>query len=192
MSLIQYWWTGITQPAAAFGQLEVKTSPHWAFWCVLIINVVVSLTTTTSQVLLGRAPQLESVLTFLPTERYLQAEIFFLPVLRIGIWLLQAAIIHLGIRLAGQVSDMDRILMIGGLIYLIVMPPLMVTDWVLVGLDRFEVGITMYTHGLAALWSVILTILGLRVLLGIKLPLGVLTSTVALISTLPLLMIFAR
>ena len=126
------------------------------------------------------------------TERYLQAEVFFLPVLRLCIWLLQAAIIHLGIRLAGKASDMDRILLIGGFVYLVVMPPILVTDWLLVAIDRFDVSITMYTHGFVALWSLTLMSFGLKSLLKIKFVLAICTSMLALITTIPLLMIFAR
>ena len=192
MSLIQLWTTGVYHPRLAFEVVRDSKSLRWAFGSVLIFNLVISLTTTAAQILLGREPQLESVLTFIPTEHYLQAEFFFLPILRISLWLLQAAVIHLGIRLTGQPSDLDRILLIGGLTYFVVMPPLLVSDWILVAINRFEVAITMYTHGFVAIWSMILTILGLQTLLRIRRSLAAVTSILALLLTLPYLMIFAR
>ena len=192
MSLIQLWTTGVYRPRLAFEVVREHKSIRWAFGSVLIFNLVISLTTTAAQILLGRGPQLESVLTFIPTEHYLQAEFFFLPILRISLWLLQAAVIHLGIRLTGQPSDLDRILLIGGLTYFVVMPPLLVSDWILVAINRFEVAITMYTHGFVAIWSMILTILGLQTLLRIRRSLAAVPSILALLLTLPYLMIFAR
>jgi hypothetical protein len=192
MNLFQLWRTGVVNPSRAFEELSDKAAPQWGFWIVLLFNVAISLFTLLPLHLLGRGPQLESVLTFLPTEDYLVAEIFFLPVLRVVVWLLEGAIIHVGIRLSGRTSDFDQILNIGGLAYLVVMPPLMLSDWVLIALDHYQVTITAFTHGFVALWGLFLSIVGLQKLLDVKIWLAFGLSLLNMVVGISIFAIFAR
>jgi hypothetical protein len=192
LSLPRLWLLGVTHPARAFDALRAKPAPQWGFWVVVAFNVAISCTTLLALYLLGRGPQLPSALTFLPTERYLLVEIFFLPVLRVAVWLLASASIHLGVRLAGRVSDFDTILNIGGLGYLVVMPPLLLADWLLVALDAYAISITTWTHLGVALWSMGLTVVGLRRLLHLPLGLALGLAALSTAVSIPLLAIFAR
>ena len=114
MSLIRLWWTALIKPAKAFEEVSCKPAPLWAFWVVLSFNLLISFTTNLARVLSGGEVLLPSWLTFLRDDRYLFAELFFLPVVRMAAWLLGAAIVHLGLRLLGCSSNFDRILQIGG------------------------------------------------------------------------------
>ncbi len=48
-------------------------------------------------------------------KNYYLAEVFFLPIFGVTIWLLISALAHVGIRLAGKSSDFDRVLNIVGM-----------------------------------------------------------------------------
>lgn len=193
MNLFELWWTAVTHPARAFEEVKRKPAPTWGFRVVLCFNLMISLTSLLALELLGRQPFLPSWLTFLPTERYYQFEIFFLPVLRMVSWLLSAATIHLGLRLMGRPSDMDRILNIGGVQYLVVLPYTFAVDWTAIALNAYGFGLIAVLHGAVDLiWSLTLGVIGLRVLLGLKPRLAVELSLLSTVVSLPLLAIFAR
>jgi hypothetical protein len=193
MSLVRLWWNAVAHPGRAFEEVKKNPAPLWAFQVILTFNVMISLTTNLSRLLLGHEILLPSWLTFLPADRYLLAQLFFIPVLRVATWLLGSAIIHLGVRLAGKLSDFDRILMIGGVQYLVVMPYTFLVDWTTLVLGVFQFGLIGILHaGVDLVWSVILQVIGLRVLLGLKPGLAVGLSLVSTAGTLPFLAIFAR
>ena len=122
MNLLQLWWTGLTSPRRAFAELRSKPAPQWGFWVVLVFNLAISAITLLGRYLLGQDLLMPSALTFLPTEKYLLAEMFFLPPLRVLVWLLGAAVVHLGLRLARHPGGFDQLLNMGGLGYLVIMP----------------------------------------------------------------------
>ena len=193
MNLFQLYLTAVLRPARAFDEVKKKPAPLWAFRVLLFFNIMISLTSILALYLLKRQPFLPSALTFLSTERYYEAEIFFLPVLRMAAWLLSAALIHVGIRLAGKPSDFDQILNIGGVQYLVVMPYTFAVDWTAIALNAYGFGLIAVLHGTVDLvWATALMVIGLRRLLGIetKLALGVLLLSAA-VGT-PLLALFAR
>ncbi len=190
MKLFQLWRLGVTHPARAFDELRSRPAPAWGFWVVLTFNLLISATTLLTLYALGRRPFLESWLTFLPTEKYLLAEMFFLPPLRMLVWLLSSALIHLGLRLAGRPGGMDLILNMGGLGYLIIMPFILLSDWLLIALNAYD--LAEYSHSLVAVWSLVLTVIGLRRLLGVKTGLAIVLGLVSLLFTIPILAIFSR
>ena len=190
MNLLRLWWTGVTHPVRAFGELPSRPAPAWGFWVVLVFNLLISATTLPALYLLAVPPFLESWLTFLPTEDYLLAEIFFLPPLRILVWLLGAAVIHIGLRLAKHPGGMDILLNIGGLATLVVMPVSLLSDWLLIALGAYR--IAEYTHPLAAVWGVVLTVLGLKQMLGVRTGMAVVLALASEVLTIPFLAIFAR
>ena len=64
--------------------------------------------------LLGRQPFAPSSLGFLATNSYYRAQVFFLPLFGLGIWLLMSALAHVAPRLMGKESHFDLVLnMIG-------------------------------------------------------------------------------
>ena len=88
VNLLQLWWTGLTSPRRAFAEPRSKPAPQWGFWVVLVFNLAISAITLLGRYLLGQDLLMPSALTFLPTEKYLLAEMFFLPPLRVlvGSW----------------------------------------------------------------------------------------------------------
>ena len=115
---------------------------------VQVYNLLISSTTLLTLYLLCQPPFLESWLSFLPTEKYHFAEMFFLPPLRIAVWLIGAAVIHLGLHLAKQACDFDTLLNIGGLGYLITMPFILLPDWLWIVLNAYW--LAEYIHPLVA------------------------------------------
>lgn len=193
MSLFQLWWTAVVHPSRAFEEVGKKPAPLWAFWVLLTFNILISLTTNLFRYLSGGEVLLPSWLSFLPDDRYLLAELFFLPLLRLSLWLLGAAVIHLGVRLMGQPSSFDLILQMGGVVYLVVMPYTFAVDWITLALGAYGLGLIAIIHGAVdLLWSLLLSFIGLRVLLGLKaLPaLALLLASQAF--TFPLQILFAR
>jgi hypothetical protein len=79
--------------------------------------------------MMGRVPSTPSFLTFLPTETYYIASVFFMPLFLMGQWLLLSAILHIMLRCCGYASDFDRILNITGYIAIIVGAVLVPWDW---------------------------------------------------------------
>jgi hypothetical protein len=190
MSLFQFWWMGLAHPGRAFEVLKAKPAPAWGFWVVLGFNLLISSTTLSALCLVGRMPFLESWLTFLPTAKYIRVEIFFLPPLRIAVWLIGAAVIHLVLRLVKQASDFDILLNIGGLGYLITMPFILLSDWLLIALDAYW--LAEYTHPLVTFWGAVLSVIGLKKLLGVKTGLAIGLVVLSMVVSIPLLAIFAR
>ena len=131
-----------------------------------------------------------SALTFLPSDDYLLAEIFFLPPLRVLHWLLGAAVLHLMLRLTRHPGGFDQLLNMGGLGYLIVMPFILLTDWLFIAVDRYD--IAEVVHSLTLPWSWVLTVIGLNVVLGVRTARALVLALVSTPLTLPLLAIFAR
>ena len=190
MSLIRLWWKGVARPGQAFLELKSRPAPAWGFWVVLTFNLLISATSLPALYLLGRPLFLESWLTFLPSEGYLLYEIFFLPPLRLLVWLMGAAVIHVGLRLVKQASDYDTLLNIGGLEYLVTMPFILLSDWILIAVDAYW--LAEYSHPLAALWGLILTVIGLKKCLGAGTGRAVFLALLSSALTIPLLAIFAR
>ena len=192
MNILSLWFQGTFHPFEAFNALRNKPSPAWGFGLVAGFNLTISCTSLLALYLLGRGVQMESVLTFLPTEKYLPAEMFFLPILRTGLWLYSCALLHLGLRLAHLPSNFDLILNIGGLGYLVVMPPLLLSDWLLIATHQYQIAVTAFTHAGAAAWGFALAVIGLRKLLDAPVWLGVLLNIISTATSIALLSIFAR
>ena len=159
---------------------------------MLAFNVAISLTSELAVATAGRTPLHGPYVTFIPAERYYVAQLFFLPVLRTVMWLLAAAVVHLVIRLAGRHSDLDTQLMIGGLVYVGVLPTVLVLDWLALATGvYFWAGYAM-VHGVVAVtFSVPLTVVGVRTLLGVPPRVAVAAVVGSLLVTIPLLATFA-
>ncbi len=193
MNYFQLYLTAVFHPARAFDEIRSRPAPLWAFKVLLFFNLLISATSTLARYLLGYGPMMPSSLTFLPDEHYLLAEIFFLPVVRMLAWLLGAAVIHLGIRLAGKPSDMDQILNISGVIYLVVMPYTFLIDWTSIALNVYGTGVIIILHGVVDLvWSLALGVIGLRQLLAISTKLALTVSLINVAVGIPLLALVAR
>lgn len=192
-TLLRLWRLGTFRPRRGFDALRDVPAPAWGFRVVLAFNLAVSATSLLALQLLGRHPLLPSWLTFLPTERYFLAEMIFLPLLRTGTWLLGAATTHLVLRLNGRPSDLDTLLNIGGLVYLVVMPYTFAVDWTAIALNAYGLGLIAILHGTVDLvWSTALLATGLRRLLGAPARLALAGALLSAAATLPLLALLAR
>ena len=189
MNLYRLWIEGCLHPTRAFEELKTRPAPQWGFWVVVNFNGLIAVTILI-RYLIGDTPLMASWLTFLPDDKYLLAEIFFLPPLRVMLWLAGAAVIHTCLRLTHQRTNFDQMLNIGGLGYLVVMPFILITDWVFIAFGRY--GIAQYVHSFAPLWGLLLNCFALRSFFGTPVRLTILWTLVSTLLTLPFLAILAR
>jgi hypothetical protein len=192
MTFLQVWLSGLINPSRAFDELKSKSATIWGFWAILIRFAVTSLTTTLALYLLGRVPFETSRLTFLTMENYYAAEVFFLPVFGLAVWLLGSAIVHLVLRLARKTSDFDQILNILGMGMLIPMPVIWIWDWTMIALNWYQMTIMAISHSFFALWGVILYSIGFKRILGLRVMVAIGLSLVIAIVYISLAMIFVR
>ncbi|UCH63198.1 MAG: YIP1 family protein [Fidelibacterota bacterium] len=192
MDFVGIWFRGLVQPVRAFDALKSKPAPWWGLKAVLVRYVGTSLTTTLALYLLDRRPFEPSYLTFLSEEHYYRAEIFFLPLFGLFIWLLGAATVHLVLSLTGKYNDFNQVLNIMGMSMLIVMPGVWLWDWVVIILNYYHLTIMAVSHSVFALWGVGLYTIGFNRILGLRvLPAFALAFCVTLIY-IPLAAIFVR
>ena len=168
MNFLHVWALGLINPFRAFEDLKSKPAPRWGFRAVVIRFVATSLTTTLALRVLGRVPFAPSRLTFLTTENYYGAEIFFLPMFGLAVWLFGSAIVHVVLRLAGKESDFDEVLNIIGLGMLIPMPVVWVWDWTMIALNWYHITVMAISHSFFALWGVVLYSIGFKRNLGLR------------------------
>ena len=168
MNFVQLWLLGLINPSRAFDELRQKPAPAWGFWAILVRFVPTALTSMVALHLLDRTPFVPSYLTFLSTENYFAAEIFFLPIFGLGSWLLGGAVVHLCLRLARRPSSFDWILNVLGFGSLIVMPAVWFLDWLAIALNVYGAGVIPVIHVLLALWEVALFGIGLSKMEGLR------------------------
>ena len=161
MSFFRIWFQGLYNPVAAFKRLQPKPAPYWGLWAILLRFTVTALTSILALRILGRTPFYPSYLTFLATDRYYSAEIFFLPLFGLACWLLAGALVHLILRGIGKQSDFDWILNVIGFGLLIPMPLTWLVDWTSIALNIYGRGITPLIHSLISLWEIAMISVGL-------------------------------
>jgi hypothetical protein len=160
-SFLRIWIQGLYNPPGAFKRLQPKPAPYWGLWAVLLRFGVTAITSILALALLERKPFYPSSLTFLSTEQYYGAEIFFLPLFGLACWLLSGALVHLILRGMAKESDFDWILNVIGFGLLIPMPFTWLVDWISIGLDVYGRGFTPVIHALISLWEIGLITVGL-------------------------------
>jgi hypothetical protein len=153
--------------------------------------VVTSLSSILALRLLNRTPFYPSYLTFLATDQYYTAEIFFLPLFGLACWLLASALVHLILRGMGKESDFDWILNVVGFGLLIPMPVTWLVDWTTIALNVYGRGMTPLIHAFISVWEIVLISVGLAkmeeaqpwiyVLLAILVKVGVFIPLAALL-----------
>ena len=168
MEFLRIWVLSLFKPAWVFGRLKEKPAPSWGFLAVAIRFVGTSLTTILALHLLGHEPFVPSYLTFLGTETYYRAEIFFLPAFGFALWLLGSALVHLILRLSGRASDFDQILNVVGMGMLIPMPAVWLWDWTTIALDWYKTTVIAASHAVFALWGAMLYTIGFKEVLGFR------------------------
>lgn len=168
MSFVRLWLAGMIHPAQSLDALKDKPAPQWGLWAVLVRFVMTALIETLPLYLLGRRPFAPSYLTFLATQSYYAAEVFFLPVFGVALWLLMSALAHVLLRLAGHRGDMDRILNIVGLGMLVPMPILWAWDVAMIALNIAAVPMWAISHTLAQVWETSIEAMGFARLLQVR------------------------
>ena len=128
--------------------------------------VVTDLVETLPLALLGRQPSIPAKLP-IPPERHYRAQLVFLPMFGVGSWLLMGAAAHGLLRLTGERSDLGRVLDVIGAGMLIPMPPLWLSDTVMIATYRFRLPELAVTHSMVQLWETALFGIGLRTVLGV-------------------------
>ena len=118
--------------------------------------------------LLGRKPFEPSYLTFLPTERYYAAQVFFLPLFGLAVWLLMSGVVHVVLRLAAHESDFDQVLNIVGMGMLVPMPVVWLWDWSMILSNSFQMAVMAVSHSIFQLWEAWVEAIGLRRVLGLR------------------------
>jgi hypothetical protein len=193
VNFVQVWLLGIVNPSRAFDELRRKPAPAWGLWAVLVRYIPTALTSTLALHLLGRTPFAPSYLTFLSTEDYYGAEIFFLPLFGLAAWLLGSAVVHLCLRLVGRPSSFDWVLNVIGFGLLIVMPVAWLLDWLSIALDVYGTGVIPVIHILLSLWEVALFGVGLSKMEGLPFWSGCLLGLIFTGGVyIPLAMLFVR
>ena len=131
--------------------------------------------------LLGRRPFSPAKLPIRPEHHY-RAQLVFLPVFGMGQWLLMGAAAHGLLRLAGERSDLSRVLDVIGTGMLIPMPPMWLCDVALIAADRFRLPELAVVNPTIQLWETVLFCTGLHTVLGVPwrraVPAGLAASTV--------------
>jgi hypothetical protein len=168
MNLPSLWFSGVTNPGRMADELLKKPAPYYGFLLVMLRFIVTSLTSVLSLYLLKRLPFAPSYLSFLSVEDYYRAELFFLPLWGVGIWILMGGIAHVIIRLSGKQSSIDLILNIIAVGMIVPMPFLWLWDWGSIALGLYQVTNQAVSHSIAQLWEATVQALAFRKLLRLK------------------------
>jgi hypothetical protein len=191
-SFTRVWLMGYTRPLQMGEALKDKPAPFWGLAAQLIRVMMNSLLVYLPLTLIGKVPNTPSSLSFIPTEHYYAVSVGMAPLFILGQWLLLSAIMHVALRLAGRVSDLDQILNLTGMAALVVGTFLVVWDWLWLGLGwHNDLGLGI-SHLVIDIWAIMITVAGLRALLGVHMKLGIALSLLWLALGVPLAMIFMR
>ncbi len=173
-------------------ELHSKPAPLYGFIMVLIRFVITSLTSLLALYLLHKLPFAPSRLTFLPNEEYYRAEILFLPLWGIGIWILMGGLAHLATRLMRKAGNYDQVLNIIGIGMLTPMPFLWLFDWLAIALNMYGLMLQAISHSVSQLWEAAVQTIGFKKILGLRLPAAVLIAVLINALYVSLAMIFIR
>jgi hypothetical protein len=169
LALPRLWLLAVLKPFYLMEWLSKnKQTLNLGFLSVLLRFIVTTLTTGLLLFLLNRVPFAPSNLTFLATQNYYKAEMIFLPLWGIGIWLLMGSVAYLIIGLLGNRLQFDDILNIIDLGMLAPMPLLWIWDWTLIALNLHQAVIQAIAHSVAQSWEICVEAVGFKRVLGIR------------------------
>lgn len=192
-SFLQVWMTGYYRPSLAVEQLRDKPAPQWGLYGALIRSVLVSLFWYLPAHLLHRQTASPPVLTIFNPQSYYLAMIIIFPVFTLMSWVLDSALVHVILRLTGRQSDIDQILNINGMGYLIIGPLLVAWDWITLAFGWESAVVTWgLIHLIIDLWYIIFVITGLKRILHLPLWLAAALVAFLFIYSVPLAMLFIR
>ncbi len=165
--LARWWVRGLVDPVTVMRALPDAGWPKAGMVAVVTRFTVQDLVQTLPLALLGRQPFVPAKLPIRP-ERHYRAQLVFLPVFGMGQWLLMGVTAHGLLRLAGERSDLSRVLDVIGTGMLIPMPPLWLCDTALIAADRFRLPELAIVNPTIQLWETALFGVGLRTVLGVR------------------------
>jgi hypothetical protein len=165
-AFLRIWLTAIYRPQWAFSALSEKPAPNWGLYATLVRFVGTAVTSILALYLLDRRPFVPSYLTFLDDGSYYGAEILFLPLFGVGVWLLSSALVHLIIRYTKVEGNIDWVMNVIGFSLLVVIPVVWLVDWVAIALDIYGASITIPFHAAVSVWEVGLMAIGFKRLPG--------------------------
>ncbi len=193
IDLVRLFATALRAPSRAVDIACSQPGAAWGFKVVVGFNLAIALSTTLALAVSGAVPEYAPVLRFIPPERYYLAEMFFLPLVRVGIWWVSAAIIHLGLGAFRHPSTLAGQLNLGALVNLVVMPFIFALDWSALALGFYQSATFRLTHGFLALClGCVYSTLGVRRLSGAPLLLALGLVLLSLLATVPVLAVLAR
>ena len=192
MEFIRVWFVGYYNPFEVINKLKDKPAPQWGFYAASLRAVFDSIFIYLPSAIMGKQPSTPSSLSFLSTENYYWASVFFMPVFLVALWILLSSILHLLLRLMGKNSSIDQILNITGISSLIVGAFLIPWDWIWIIFGWNNPVLLGISHIVFAIWSIIIIIIGYRKILQIPLWLAIVLNIIWLSLSVPLSMIFVR
>ena len=163
--LARWWVRGVVDPVAVMRALPDAGWPRLGLVAVVTRFTVQDVVQTLPLALLGRRPFIPAKLPVRPEHHY-RAQLVFLPVAGMGLWLLMGATAHGLVRLTGQPSDLGRVLDVIGVGMVIPMPPLWVCDMALIAADRFRLPELAVVNPTVQLWETALFGTGLHTALA--------------------------
>jgi len=165
--LARWWARGLVDPVATMCALPDAGWPKAGLVAVVTRFAVQDLVEMLPLALLGRRPFMPAKLPIRPEHHY-RAQLVFLPVFGVGSWLLMGGAAHGLLRLAGERSDLRRVLDVIGTGMLIPMPPLWLCDMAPIAADRFRLPELAFVNPTVQLWETGLFGIGLRTVLGVS------------------------
>jgi hypothetical protein len=184
--------TGIYNPRLVLIELDSRDSLKTGITFVLIRFIITTLTSPLLLYLLGRVPFASSQLVNLPIKSYYFAEIFFLPIWGIFIWLLMGSFTYLLLRLINKNIVIDKIFNIIGLGMIIPMPLLWLWDWTAIALNIYTVIPQAISHSIAQVWEGTIEAMGFKQLLKLKTKTAIGIAVIINLVYISLAMMFIR
>ena len=167
-------------------------APQSGLAAVLLRSVLVSGLLYLPIALLGHVPPTPSYLSFIVSERYYFALLWITPLVFLAHWLFFNALAHVSLRLLRQRSDIDLLLNLSGMIDLAIGVVLIAYDWVWIIGGWGNQWVMGFSHLVIDVWAIAISVVALKLLLDVPVWLGVALNIAAILTWLPLAMMFMR
>jgi hypothetical protein len=186
------WRLAYTHPQQFADVLREAEGPYLGLFATLLRGAFDSILVYLPVHFLGRLPPTPSYLPFIPTERYYLALVGIGPLVFLAHWLFFNALAHVALRIARRPSNIDVLLNCSGMIGLAIGAVLVLYDWLFILGGWGNQWVLGGTHLLIDLWAIAISVIGLKRLLGTPVWLGVLINILAIVTWLPLAVMFMR
>jgi hypothetical protein len=164
---LQVWFLAIIRPSGAYDRLLEAPAPHWGLYATLVRFVGTALTSILALALLDKRPFVPPYVTFLDEAGYYRAEVLFLPLFGLAVWLLSSGLVHLILRLFRLEGDIDWVMNVIGFSLLVVMPVVWLVDWAAIALGVYGASFTIPIHAAVSFWEVGLMAVGFNRIQGV-------------------------